>query len=209
QSSSAFDERSCDAWKSRGGAMAEQMRVAVGQVSQLTDEILTFAQQVGVGGVQVNTPQLPGRQRWEVADLVALRQRSERFGLRLEAIENVPLHFYDKVMLGLPGRDEQLDHYQATIRNIGRAGIPILGYHFMPNSVWRTGREPVGRGGALVTVFDLSKAQPDRQRELLVARSSNSGGDDPFDARGLIPVPERQLSEAQMWDNYTYFSKAV
>jgi mannonate dehydratase len=189
--------------------MAEQMRVAVGQVSQLTDEILTFAQQVGVSGVQVNTPQLPGRQRWEVADLVALRQRSERFGLRLEAIENVPLHFYDKVMLGLPGRDEQLEHYQATIRNIGRAGIPILGYHFMPNSVWRTGREPVGRGGALVTVFDLSKAQPDRQRELLIARSSNSGGDDPFDARGLIPLPERQLSEAQMWDNYAYFSKAV
>jgi mannonate dehydratase len=52
--------------------MAEQMRVAVGQVSQLTDEILTFAQQLGVGGVQVNTPVLPGRHRWEYEDLLAL-----------------------------------------------------------------------------------------------------------------------------------------
>ncbi|HEV7215925.1 MAG TPA: mannonate dehydratase [Chloroflexota bacterium] len=189
--------------------MTEQMRVAVGQVSQLSDEILTFARQVGVTGVQVNTPVLPGRYRWQYEDLLALRRRSEQFGLRLEAIENVPLYFYDKVMLGLPGRDEQLEHYQATIRNIGRAGIPMLGYHFMPNSVWRTDRAPLGRGGALVTVFDLAKAQPDRQQAVLVARSSNSGGDDPFDARGLIAVAERQLSEEQMWANYTYFSKAV
>jgi len=109
----------------------------------------------------------------------------------------------------LPGRDEQLEHYQATIRNVGRAGIPILGYHFMPNSVWRTDRAPVGRGGALVTMFELAKAQADRQREVLVARSSSSGSDDPFDARGLVPVAERQLSDDQMWANYTYFSKAV
>ena len=189
--------------------MAERMRVAVGQVSVLSDELLTFAQQLGVAGVQVNTPVLPGRQRWEYEDLLALRQRAEAFGLRLEAIENVPLHFYDRVMLGLPGRDEQLEHYRATIRNVGRAGIPILGYHFMPNSVWRTGHLPVGRGGARVTVFDMAEVRPERQRDLLVARAGNSGGDNPFDSRGLIPAAGHELSEGQMWDNYTYFSRAV
>lgn len=185
------------------------MRVAVGQVSQLTEELLTFAQQVGVEGVQVNTPVLPGRQRWEFDDLLALRQRCETHGLRLEAIENVPLYFYDKVLIGAPGRDEQLEHYQAIIRNMGRAGIPILGYHFMPNSVWRTARAPVGRGGALVTVFDMDEVRADAQREVLVARSSNSGGDDPFDAAGLLPTAEQRISEEQMWANHTYFLKAV
>lgn len=189
--------------------MAEQMRVAVGQVSQLTDEILAFARQVGVSGIQVNTPTLPGTKRWEVEDLVALRERAESHSLRLEAIENVPLHFYDKVMIGAPGRDEQIESYQATIRNVGRAGIPILGYHFMPNSVWRTARSPVGRGGALVTVFDMAEAKPERQRELLVARANSSGSDDPFDTRGLIPAAGHEIDEAQMWENYTYFSKAV
>jgi mannonate dehydratase len=187
----------------------DHMRVAVGQVSQLTDEILTFAQQIGVTGIQVNTPTLPGTARWEYADLLEWRQRCERYGLRLEAIENVPLHFYDKVMMGLPGRDEQIAHYQATIRNIGRAGIPILGYHFMPNSVWRTSRDPVGRGGALVTVFNMAEARPERQRELLVARATSSGKDDPFDTQGLIPGAGHELTEAQMWDNHTYFIKAV
>ncbi|MCL4508734.1 MAG: mannonate dehydratase [Chloroflexi bacterium] len=189
--------------------MTEGMRVAVGQVSQLSNEVLTFAVQIGVKGIQVNTPVLPGRHRWEVEDLIALRQRAESHGLRLEAIENVPIHFYDRAMLGLPGRDEQIEHYQATIRNVGRAGIPILGYHFMPNSVWRTGRDPVGRGGALVTVFDAAKANPEHQRELLIARSSNSGSDDPFDASSLVTSREQQVSEGQMWENYTYFVQAV
>ncbi len=189
--------------------MGEQMRVAVGQVSQLTDEILIFAQQIGVSGVQVNTPVLPGRHRWEYDDLLALRQRAEAFGLRLEAIENVPLYFYDRAMLGLPGRDKQIEHYQATIRNIGRAGIPLLGYHFMPNSVWRTGRVPVGRGGALVTVFDSAEVHTEYQREVLIARSSNSGSDDPFDVGTLIVPTHQQVTKERMWENYEYFIRAV
>ncbi len=186
----------------------ERMRVAVGQVSQLTDEVLAFARQLGVSGMQMNTPALPGAHRWEYADVVALRTRCEAYGLRLEAIENVHLDFYDKVMLGLPGRDEQIEHYCATIRNIGRAGIPILGYHFMPNSVWRTARSPVGRGGALVTSFDMAAVE-EQQDTVLVARTDRSGSDDPFDTQGVIPAAEYQLSEPEMWANYTYFIKAV
>jgi mannonate dehydratase len=186
----------------------EQMRVAVGQVSQLTDEILTFARQLGVASMQVNTPALPGAHRWEYEDLLALRERCEASGLRLEAIENVHLDFYDKVMLGLPGRDEQLEHYCATIRNMGRAGIPILGYHFMPNSVWRTARSPIGRGGATVTSFDMAAVSA-RQDSMLVARTDRSGSDDPFNTQGVIPAAGYQLSEDEMWANYTYFIKAV
>jgi mannonate dehydratase len=115
-----------------GLAMAETMRVAVGQFSELSHEQLSFARQLGAGGVQLNTPILPGEKRWELDDLLWLRRRCESYGLRLEAIENTPISFYDRAMLGLPGRDEQIEHYQATIRNLGAADIPILGYHWMP-----------------------------------------------------------------------------
>ena len=128
--------------------------------------------------------------------------------MRLEAIENVHLDFYDKVILGLPGRDEQIAHYCATIRNMGRAGIPILGYHFMPNSVWRTDRSPIGRGGALVTSFDMARVR-DGRGDVLVARTDRSGSDDPFNTRGIIPAAEYPFNEAEMWANYTYFIKAV
>lgn len=134
------------------------MRLAMGQMSELTDEWLTFAKQCGCGDVQMNVPSLPGDGRWEYEGLLALRTMCEAAGLRLMALENVPAHFYDKIMLGLPGRKGQLENMKLTVRNMGRAGIPILGYHFMPNSVWRTAYNVPVRGGAISNGFRLSDA---------------------------------------------------
>jgi mannonate dehydratase len=131
------------------------MRIALGQFNELTDEQLRFAKQCGCDDVLLNTPKLPGEERWEYDDLARWRARAEEAGLRLIALENVPNHFYDRIMLGLPGRERQLENMQATVRNMGRAGIPILGYHWMPNRVWRTSREAPVRGGALSTAFDM------------------------------------------------------
>ena len=174
--------------------MEQKMRIAVGQFSQLTDETLTFAQQLGIKTVQMNTPQLPGEHRWEYEDLLALKQKCDEYGLTLEAIENVPFHFYDKIMLGLPGRDEQIGHYQAIIRSMGRAGIPILGHHFMPNSVWRT-TPARGRGGALVTAFDEEE--------------SRDGVNSVNRAKNAAAKEVKIKTEAEMWEHYEYFLKAI
>jgi mannonate dehydratase len=171
------------------------MRVAVGQLRELTDETLTFARQLGVSGIQLNTPVIPGEERWEVNDLAWLRRRSECYGLRLEAIENTPVSFYDKAMLGLPGRDEQIENYQATIRNMGQAGIPILGYHWMPNGVWRTLATTPGRGGALVSSFDLELVDTDHPLVWGVKEHPLAQG--------------RTFTADEMWENYLYFIKAV
>jgi mannonate dehydratase len=135
------------------------MRIAIGQMSELTDEQLAFAVQCGAEDVQLNTPKLPGEERWEVEDLLALRRRAEEHGLRLIALENVPIRFYDKIMLGVEGREQQLENMIATVRNMGRAGIPILGYHWMPNGVWRTERDTKVRGGAISNAFDYALVQ--------------------------------------------------
>ncbi len=39
------------------------MRVAIGQFSEPDDDILRFAAQLGVRGVQMNSPHLPGTER--------------------------------------------------------------------------------------------------------------------------------------------------
>lgn len=134
------------------------MRLGMGQVSELSDEWLQFAKQCGCDDIQLNVPRLPGDVRWEYDDLLALRRKAESADLRLMALENVPTHFYDKIMLGLPGREEQLENMKYTVKNIGKAGIPILGYHFMPNSVWRTGYDVPVRGGAISNCFRLCDA---------------------------------------------------
>lgn len=165
--------------------MSKVMRVALGQFNRATDELLRFAKQLGVDGVLLNTPILPGEKRWEFMDLLRLRTRIEDYGLVLEALENVPVKFYDQAMLGLAGRDQQIENYQETIRNVGRAGIPILGYHWMPNSVWRTSTTTPARGGAQVTSFDLD----------LALHAPLTHG--------------RAFSEDEMWRHYEHFMKAV
>ncbi|CAN5737777.1 mannonate dehydratase [soil metagenome] len=182
------------------------MRIAIGQFNEMSDEKLRFASQIGATGVQMNTPKLPGDARWEANDLQALVDRCDAHGLVLEAIENVPIHFYDKAMLGLDGRDAQIEHYQATICNMGEAGIPILGFHWMPNSVWRTSRTTPGRGGALVTSFDLELALASGNE---LSRSFVSKRDERIDQVALAGDGEELVSSAQMWDNYTYFVRAV
>jgi mannonate dehydratase len=110
------------------------MRAALGQFDVPTDEDLQLAADLGVSDVLVNTPHLPGSQRWEMGDLVKLRLRLEWYGLRLAALENVPTFFYDHIMLNGPRRDQQIDSMIYTIRSMAGAGIPIFGYNWMPSS---------------------------------------------------------------------------
>lgn len=137
------------------------IRIAVGQVKELTDEHLAFTRQCGLEDILMNTPALPGEERWEYDDLVRLRERAESFGVRLICLENVPNRFYDRIMLGQDGREAQLANMQATVRNMGRAGIPILGYHWMPSGVWRTERKLPIRGGAISNRFRMADAPTD------------------------------------------------
>ncbi len=183
------------------------MRVAVGQFNELTDEKLQFAAQLGVGGIQMNTPRLPGEGKWDVADLKGLVAKCDAYGLRMEAIENVPLHFYDKAMLGLPGGDAQIANYQETIRAVGEAGIPILGYHFMPNSVWRTSRTTPGRGGAEVTSFDMAIVGSDTEGQ----RAYVAKLDERRDAIWVMneEVGDEVVTADRMWTNYEKFMGAV
>lgn len=183
------------------------MRIAVGQFNELTEEKLTFAAQVGASGIQMNCPKLPGDGVWSYDDIKALVDRVQAAGLTFEAIENVPVQFYEKAMLGLPGRDEQIEKYCETIRAIGRAGIPILGYHFMPSSVWRTDRQAQTRGGARTTAFDMAAVERATTLEGLREFLPNSQG--PKEAMPVATPGETLRSEEQMWENYRYFMEAV
>jgi mannonate dehydratase len=187
------------------------MRIAVGQAARATDEYLSFACQIGAAGVQFNTPDLPGERRWEVGDLVRLRDRVQSYGLRLEAIENMPNSFYSDAMLGLPGRDEEIENVIATVANMGRAGIAILGFHWMPASVWRTALAPSGRGGAVVSAFDLAVARrPEQAAQVYVARRDRRVEDEKDSwTRGALFDIDVERDDADMWAAFEYFVGAV
>ena len=108
------------------------MRPGFGQFNTPTPEFLRFAAQYGVKDVLLAQPQIPDAGgKWAVCDLVKMRIQVENEGLRLMAIENVPLTFYQEIIVGGPNRERQIENMVETIRNIGAAGIPIFGYHWI------------------------------------------------------------------------------
>jgi mannonate dehydratase len=115
------------------------IRIGVGLGGDPTDDQLRQARQMGCAGIVLANPALPWQGGWAYDDLVRLRERIESFDLRLEAIQHTPLDEFDLIRLGLPGQERALANYQATIRALGRAGIPALCYNWRPNRLYRTG----------------------------------------------------------------------
>ena len=167
------------------------MEAIFGALKEFNDDAMLMAKQLGTNSIHFNTPPIAGEKTWEADALQWLVDYSARFGLKVGMIENVPIRFYDKVLLGTEGRDEQIDNYINIIRNMGKVGIPTLGHHFCPNWAWRTTLSEPGRGGAKVAAYDKAK------------ESNGNAYIYPYLTDGEFPNRE------QLFANYEYFIKAI
>ena len=135
------------------------MRPGFGQFNTASSEYLRFAAQYGVKDILLNNPILqeekPGI--WSKKELAKLKLSIESYNLQLSAIENVPTHFYDHIMLNGPNKNMQIENMIQNIENMADVGIPIFGYNWMPSHVWRTNPRHI-RGGAIATAFDYESA---------------------------------------------------
>lgn len=173
------------------------LRIGFGSFSQPTDARLQYCKQLGFDDILLNmyrTPlidsnyvELPlaGESEWTFNNLVSLRSRVEDAGLRLNAIENMPKSFYDKIMLGKPGRERQIECVQRTMQNMARAGIPFLGYLWDPTDVLRSSTTYRIRGGAETMSINLA------------------------DFENAPLLLDRKYSESEMWEYYHYFLEHV
>jgi len=163
------------------------MRFAVILGDCYSTENLRVSKQLGCTDVIGHGPPVtPGSEVWEFGDLVRMKKRVEDFGLRLDVLEDGPP--IEKIILGSPGSEEQLQNFCKSLENLGAAGIRIIKPQHMPpgwHRIMTTSASMPTRGGATSRAFDYE----------LVKNA-------PLTEYGVV-------TEEQMWENLTYFLKGV
>jgi mannonate dehydratase len=148
---------------------------------------IRLASQIGITHAMVTVSRALGvaqRERY-VEVLRKIRSDFEAAGLVFAGVESHPVPA-EKIKLGLPGRDEEIENYIAAVRALAEVGVPMVCYNWMAGIGWyRTRSDVVGRGGALISEFNNEDANK----------------------QGLTEWGA--VSEQRIWSNLEYFLRAV
>ncbi|MET0744524.1 MAG: mannonate dehydratase [Microvirga sp.] len=151
-----------------------------------SDTNLTLLRQLGiVHAVHYDMADLPD----DFEALSAIRDRYRRHGLAWKIAESGPA--IDRIVMGKEGARGQTERYARIVRHLGRLGVEVVAYNFMPQvsedaMVARTSFGMPTRGGALTSAFRLADFHD-----------------------GMIAHEEVPIPREQMWDNLERFLRAV
>ena len=181
----------------------------------LTPDNFRFAKQagctqvfVGFGKITVETypPEVPGglerrvaysqpnEEPWTYEGMCKMRDMINDAGLEWEAIQSFDVkHWYD-VLLDGPRKAEQMDKLKAIICDMGRVGIPTMGYNFSLAAVWGRQGLPAARGGAAGPGFH-EPIEPPIPEGMIQDRVYDTDLYDPENPKGAVG----QISHEELW----------
>lgn len=132
----------------------------------------------------------PDERAWSYKPLERLKKAYEAGGFELAVIESRPPT--DKIKLGQPGRDEQIEQVCELIRNLGKLQVPVWCYEWMPVNNWtRTATAIKSRGGALVTGFDRAQVKEDLSTQYGKVTEDDLWKNLKYFLERVVPVAER------------------
>ena len=142
----------------------------------------------GPRGVLYGAPRAtPMTEVWDYADIMLDKVQVERDGLRFEVLEDAPNA--EKIFWNLPGKEEQLENFCTSLKNLGDAGIKVIKVQHMPPvrlMIPRTYHDKPTRGGATSTAFDYD--------DIKNAPATSKYG---------------TYTEEEVWENIEYFLKGT
>ena len=160
-----------------------------------------------VKGIVTAVYDVPVGEVWSSEAIEAVKKPVVDAGLTFEVIESVPVH--ESIKMGAPDRDRLIDNYCQTIRNLGKAGIKVICYNFMPVFDWLRS--------------DLANPLPDGSNGLAFDRDtvlsldpsktelSLPGWDESYTHDELLGLMEqyKDIDEEKLWENLEYFLKKI
>lgn len=148
---------------------------------------------------------IPVGESWSIEKINELKKTVEDAGMEISVIESVPVH--EDIKLGKPSRDTYIENYKTTLRNLGKAGIPVVCYNFMPVFDWtRSDLNYELEDGSKALIFDEEEVNKMDPRKL-----SLPGWDESYTEEEMNQLLDdyKEIDEEKLWENLKYFIQAI
>jgi mannonate dehydratase len=161
----------------------------------------------GMKGIVSAVYDVPVGEEWPYERIVRLRDQAAAEGLALSVIESVPVH--EDIKLGLPSRDRYIDNYCRTLQNLGRAGVPVVCYNFMPVLDWtRSGLAHEWADGSTSLIYEeesVARMNP------LTGDLQLPGWDTSYtkEQLGQLFDAYATVNEEKLWEHLAYFVRRI
>src|SRR5688572_23647088 len=99
-----------------------------------TVKIEHIAQVPCIHGIVGTLEEMQAGEVWPLEKILAYKAQVEAVGLTLDVIESIPVG--EAIKAGTGERDAMIEAYCESLLNVGRAGVKVVCYNFMPVFDW-------------------------------------------------------------------------
>lgn len=169
----------------------------------------------GVTGVIATLYDAKPGEAWSREKIRRLKEEVEAAGLHISGIESVNIH--DAIKTGVSERDKYIDHYIETLENLGKEGIRLVCYNFMPVFDWtRTELSRMRPDGSTVLAY-TQKAVDELEPEKMfssIEKDMNGSVMPGWEPERMERVKElfemyRDVDEEKLFANLKYFLEKI
>ncbi|MFD0677937.1 MULTISPECIES: mannonate dehydratase [unclassified Paenibacillus] len=168
----------------------------------------------GVEGIVWALHDLPAGEVWPLDRIIEVKELADKHGFHVEVVESVNIH--EDIKLGLPTRDVYIANYKKTIEHLGKIGVKVICYNFMPVFDWiRTDLFKELEDGSTALFYEKSKVDSMDPMELVGKIAANPDftmpGWEPARLKHLSRFFEayKHVSEEDLWNNLQYFLEQI
>lgn len=144
---------------------------------------------------------------WSEESINDLKRKANEKGLEFEVVESVPVP--EDIKLGTDKAPQLIENYCENIRRLGKAGVKVICYNFMPVFDWlRSELEKQAEDGSNSLAYD-DKTVLDMNP--LTSELSLPGWDESYTKEQLKDLLNQysKIDEEQLWKNLETFLKAI
>lgn len=95
---------------------------------------LSMLKQIGVEGIVTALHDVPNGEVWTREKIRDLREYIESYGMRWSVVESLPV--CESIKYAGPDRDQLIENYKESLKNLGLEGVHTICYNFMPVLDW-------------------------------------------------------------------------